>query len=134
MDFETLNKHLLNKTGSKMDMPFGQDTLVYKVLGKMYALIAWQEDPLRISLKCDPKKAVALRWKYPAVMPGYHLDKANWNTVVINGSIPDDEIMEMVEESYRLVVANMPKILSNSLKKLLEKENQQKNNSEKDEK
>jgi len=134
MDFETLNKHLLKKTGSKMDMPFGQDTLVYKVLGKMYALIAWQEDPLRISLKCDPQKAIALRWKYPAVMPGYHLDKANWNTVVINGSIPDDEIMEMVEESYRLVVANMPKILFNSLKKLIEKEIQQKNSSEKDEK
>jgi predicted DNA-binding protein (MmcQ/YjbR family) len=130
MEFNTLNKYLLNKTGSKMEMPFGPDTLVYKVLGKMYALLAWQDDPLRISVKCKPQRAIELRRQYPAVMPGYHLNKDNWNTIVLNGSIADDEIIAMVEESYQLVVAGLPKILSHSLRKLIEKEAQQNNHSE----
>lgn len=122
MDFETLNKYLLDKSGTKMELPFGPDTLVYKVLGKMYALISWQDDPLRISLKCDPEEAIRLRRQYPAVMPGYHLNKIHWNSVVINGSIPDEELLKMVDESYRLVVATLPKILFNAWKKIFDKD------------
>lgn len=122
MDFEMLNKYLINKSGTKMELPFGPDTLVYKVVGKMFAILAWQDDPLRISLKCDPEEAILLRRKYPAVLPGYHLSKTHWNTIVINGSIPDKEIIQMVDESYRLVVATMPKFLFNTWKKIIAKE------------
>ena len=125
MDFDMLNKHLLDKPGTRMELPFGPDTLVYKVVGKIYAISAWQDDPLRISLKCDPEQAILLRRKYPAVLPGYHLSKTHWNTIVINGSIPDEEIIQMVDESYRLVVATMPKFLFNTLKKIIAKEKNQ---------
>jgi predicted DNA-binding protein (MmcQ/YjbR family) len=125
MDFDMLNKYLLDKSGTRMELPFGPDTLVYKVVGKIFAIMAWQDDPLRISLKCDPEEAIQLRRKYPAVLPGYHLSQTHWNTIVLNGSIPDEEIIHMVEESYRLVVATMPRFLYSTLKKIIAKEKNQ---------
>ena len=107
MDYETLCEYLDNKPDSRRDMPFGPDALVFKVLDKMFALVAWQEDPLTISLKADPTDAVILRKQYPAVKPGYHLHKKHWNTVTLDGSIPDAEIRLMIEESYDLVVQGM---------------------------
>jgi predicted DNA-binding protein (MmcQ/YjbR family) len=133
MDFDSLKKYLFEKPGSKLDLPFGPDTLVFKVMGKMFTLISWQSDPLKISVKCNPEEAIVLREKYAAVQPGYHMSKTHWNTIIIDGSIPDEEIYAMIDESFRLVVAVMPKHLFRTLKKIKEKmdlEKGQKSNQE----
>jgi len=88
-------------------MPFGPDALVFKVLDRIFALVAWQEDPLTISLKAEPIDAVILRKQYSAITPGYHMNKKHWNTVTLDGSVPDDEVRRMIDESYTLVVNNM---------------------------
>lgn len=107
MDYETLCAYLLDKPGARRDMPFGPDVLVIKVLNKMFALIAWQDDPLTITLKANPIDAVILRRQYDAVKPGYHMSKKHWNTVTLDGSIPDDEVRQMIDESYELVVLGL---------------------------
>ena len=107
-DLDRLRTYLLAKPGTSEGTPFGPEFLVYKVLAKMFAGIAWEETPLRISLKCDPEHALVLRAIYPAVIPGYHLNKRHWNTVLLDGSVPQDEVEEMIDESYDLVVAGMP--------------------------
>jgi predicted DNA-binding protein (MmcQ/YjbR family) len=109
MDLAALRKFLIAKKATTEETPFGPDVLVFKVLGKMYALIAWKADPLRLSLKCDPFIAEILREKYAAVEPGYHLNKQQWNTIVLDGSVPDPEVRDWIDASYDLVVAKMPK-------------------------
>jgi predicted DNA-binding protein (MmcQ/YjbR family) len=109
MDYEALCDYLESKPGVRRDMPFGVDTLVFKVLDKMFALLAWQAEPLSISLKADPIDAIILRNQYQAVKPGYHLNKKHWNTLTLDGSIPDAEIEQMIDESYNLVVQGMTK-------------------------
>lgn len=106
MKLEELRAHLLSFRGATEGQPFGPDVLVYKVV-KMFALVAWHEEPLAISLKCDPDEAIALRAIYPAVAPGYHLNKKHWNTVTLDGTIPSDEIEEMIMASYELVLASL---------------------------
>jgi len=105
---DDVKAYLMNKKATEETFPFGPDTAVFKVLGKMYALLP-ADDPVRISLKCDPDFAEVLRDTYEAVEAGYHLNKRHWNTVTVDGSIPDDEIEEMIDESYRLVVEKMTK-------------------------
>lgn len=107
MDYETLCDYLESKPGARRDMPFGPDALVFKVLDKMFALVAWQADPLTISLKADPVDALILRKQYAAVKPGYHMHKKHWNTVTLDNSIPDDELRLMIDDSYALVVQGM---------------------------
>ncbi len=109
MELEKLRKLLIDKKSVTEETPFGPQALVYKVMGKMFALIAWEEDPISISLKCDPDLALALRAQYPAVIPGYHMNKRHWNTVTLDGSIPEKEILAMIEESYALVVNGLKK-------------------------
>jgi len=77
--------------------------MVFKVRGKMFALITVQDTPLRINLKCDPELALHLRAAYPAVQPGYHMNKKHWNTITLDGSLPDTEILTMIDDSYDLV-------------------------------
>ena len=103
MEFEILLKYLLDKPGVTEDFPFGPSAMVFKVKGKMFALIAVHEMPLRINLKCDPELARHLRAAYDAVQPGYHMNKKHWNTVTIDGSLPDEEILTMIDDSYDLV-------------------------------
>jgi len=110
MDFETLRSYLLDKPGAKEDFPFDTTTLVIKVAGKMFALLGIDEEPLRINLKCDPGKAEILRERYPVVLPGYHMNKRHWNTVVLDGTLTDAEIRAMIDESYALVVKGLPKV------------------------
>lgn len=86
------------------DYPFGEQVAVYKVNDKMFALIAEGSDPLRISLKCDPQLSVLLREKYETVMPGYHLNKKHWNTIILSGQLPWEEIQGFIIHSYNLVV------------------------------
>lgn len=109
MDYNTLCAFLDSKPAARRDMPFGSDALVYKVLDKMFALVAWQAEPLRISLKADPIDAVILCKQYLAVVPGYHLNKKHWITVTLDGSVPEDGLKRMIDESYDLVVAGMTK-------------------------
>ncbi|MFZ1258350.1 MAG: MmcQ/YjbR family DNA-binding protein [Candidatus Saccharimonas sp.] len=92
-----------------LDFPFGEGTSVYKVgdkasgEGKLFAIVADNSNPLRVSLKCDPQLAVTLREKYETVLPGYHLNKKHWNTIICTGQLSDDEIKDLVRLSYRLV-------------------------------
>lgn len=112
IDLKNLRKYCTGKAGAVEDYPFGEDTLVYKVVGKMFALIPLdtpRDEPPTISLKCDPTLAEILRNIYDAVQPGYHLNKKHWNTVTVDGSIPDDEIYDMIDQSYQLVVKSLKK-------------------------
>ena len=108
MNLHSIRTHCLAKPGTSEERPFGPDTLVFKVMGKMFALMA-DDDPLEMNLKCDPGEAIVLRQMYPAVKPGYHMNKRQWNTVTVDGSIPDDELYRMVDTSYNLVVKSLKK-------------------------
>ena len=112
-----LQSYLLNKPGTTEEQPFGPDVSVYKVLGKMFALLP-DDPPLRISLKCDPDEALFLRDMYPAVQPGYHLHKKHWNTVTVDGTIPKGEIWGMIDMSYNLVVKGLKKADRNRLQNM----------------
>ncbi|RUA15243.1 MAG: MmcQ/YjbR family DNA-binding protein [Clostridia bacterium] len=112
---DSLRAYLLSKKGATEETPFGPDVLVFKVMGKMFALLAWQADPLRISLKCDPDDALALRKQYMAVRPGYYMNKRHWNTITLDGSIPEGEIWAMIDDSYALVARGLKKALREEL-------------------
>ena len=91
---------------AKLDYPFGEEVAVYKVKDRMFALIPEGKDPVRVSLKCDPQLAEFLRNKYDTVMPGYHLNKKHWNTIVLTGQLPWEEVQGLIRHSYDLVVGN----------------------------
>ena len=95
--------------GAREEFPFDAENSVFKVVGKMFAISRLGGHPLQVSLKCEPELAVQLRAAYPAISPGYHLNKRHWNTVVIDGSVPDDLVRDLIEDSYDLVVAGLPK-------------------------
>jgi predicted DNA-binding protein (MmcQ/YjbR family) len=103
-----LRNFCLGFPGSIETFPFGPKTSVFKVAAKMFALSQLTEHPLRVSLKCEPQLAEQLRTTHPAVLPGYHLNKRHWNTVIIDGSIPEQMIRDMIEDSYDLVVSKLP--------------------------
>lgn len=109
MNRNNLRDFCLNLTGAVEDFPFGPDAAVFKVKNKMFALIPVDVKPPSISLKCDPIEAVLLREMYEAVQPGYHLSKKHWNTVTVDGEIPDARIYEMIEDSYTLVRKKLTK-------------------------
>lgn len=108
MNIESIREYCLLKKGVTEDTPFGPDTLVFKVMGKIFALTNLDGN-LRINLKCDPEKATELREEYSCVQPGYHMNKAHWNSVYIDGSVPDKLICEWIDLSYNLVVESLPK-------------------------
>jgi len=118
LPLDSLRAYLSSKKGVTEETPFGPDALVFKVMGKMFALLAWQADPLRITLKCDPDDALALRQQYPAVQSGYYMNKRRWNTVTLDGSIPEAELLEMIDDSYALVVRGLKKALREQLAEL----------------
>ncbi len=109
MNSEELRDHCLSFPGTEEAFPFGPETSVFKVAGKLFALSRLAENPVRVSLKCDPPLAEQLREAHAAVLPGYHLNKRHWNTVIIDGSLSDKSIAEMVEDSYDLVVSKLPR-------------------------
>lgn len=98
-----LRDYCLSFLGAEETFPFGPDTSVFKVGGKMFALSRLGAESLRISLKCEPALAEALRASHDAVLPGYHLNKRHWNTVIVDGSLPDRMVRDMIEDSYDLV-------------------------------
>ncbi len=109
MTRDDIKAYMMGKKATEETFPFGEQVSVFKVLGKMYALLPVDDEQLNVSLKCEPDFAEVLRDTYEAIQPGYHLNKRHWNTVIIDGSIPVNEIEEMIDESYRLVVAKMTK-------------------------
>jgi predicted DNA-binding protein (MmcQ/YjbR family) len=109
IDAATLRAWCLARPGVTEERPFGPETTVFKVAGKLFALSALESEPLRLSLKCEPELAVALRRDHPAIGPGYHLNKRHWNTIVLDGSLPDAMVADMLEDSYDLVVSAFPR-------------------------
>jgi predicted DNA-binding protein (MmcQ/YjbR family) len=107
MTARELRDHCLAFAGAEETFPFGPQTSVFKVAGKVFALSALDHSPLRVSLKCEPGLAEQLREAHPAVSPGYHLNKRHWNTVIVDGSLPDAMIADMVEDSYDLIVSRL---------------------------
>jgi len=103
MNIEILREYCISKKGATESFPFGEDTLVFKVNEKIFALVNLDGD-LSINLKCDPVLAIELREKYSSVNSGYHMNKKHWNTVLINGSVPDKEIFLWIDHSYDLLV------------------------------
>jgi predicted DNA-binding protein (MmcQ/YjbR family) len=100
---KTVEKYLLSMPGAKLDYPFGENTAVYKADDKMFALVTENKTPAQLSLKCDPVLAETLRAKYDTVMPGYHLNKKHWNTIVLTGQLSWDEVQDLIKHSYQLV-------------------------------
>jgi predicted DNA-binding protein (MmcQ/YjbR family) len=113
MDVETFREHCLRKAGVTEDSPFGPEHVVFKVGGKMFALLAFEDVPPTANLKCDPDLALELRDRYEDVQPGYHMNKKHWNTVRIDGAIPQQELTRMIDHSYELVVRSLPKAQRN---------------------
>ena len=109
MTHEALEKYCLCKTGAVKEYPFDKYVSVYKVGGKMFALKKDKEEPLQVNLKCDPLYALELRSIYPSVIPGYHMNKRHWNTVVCDGSVDDATVQSWIDDSYELVFASLSK-------------------------
>jgi predicted DNA-binding protein (MmcQ/YjbR family) len=101
--------------GAVEDYPFGDGVAVFKVGGRMFALVPLEGSPVSVNLKCDPDLALDLRARYPAVRPGYHQNKRHWNTVELDGSIDDGELRWMIDHSYDLVVAHLPRAVRGRL-------------------
>jgi predicted DNA-binding protein (MmcQ/YjbR family) len=109
MDLAQFRQYCLSKSRATEGTPFGPDVLVFKVGGKMFALAALDEVPTTVNLKCDPDLALELRDRYEQVSPGYHMNKKHWNTVEIQGGIPDAELRKVIDHSYDLVAGSLPK-------------------------
>ena len=104
MDIEQIRDYCLSKPEVEETLPFGPDTLVYKVNGKVFLLIGLENHPLRFNVKCDPDKAIELREEYPEnVLPGWHMNKKHWNTIVVDGSLNRKLVHEFIDHSYELV-------------------------------
>jgi predicted DNA-binding protein (MmcQ/YjbR family) len=102
MNIETLREHCISKNGATESFPFGEDTLVFKADGKIFAMVNLDGE-LSINLKCDPVFAIDLRERYSNVIPGYHMNKKHWNTIILDGTVPDKEVFSWIDHSYELV-------------------------------
>jgi predicted DNA-binding protein (MmcQ/YjbR family) len=115
MDATGLREWCLRQPGATEDFPFTPEHSVFKVAGKMFALSALKRTPLEVSVKCEPDLAVALRDSYAAIRPGYHLNKRHWNTITLDGRLPDQLVRDLVEDSYDLVVSALPRRVRDEL-------------------
>lgn len=104
MDHKTVEAYILSMPNSRLDYPFGEGVAVYKIADKMFALISEGKTPVQLSLKCAPDLSDILREKYDEVMPGYHLNKKHWNTLVLAGQLPWEEVQGLIVHSYNLVI------------------------------
>jgi predicted DNA-binding protein (MmcQ/YjbR family) len=108
MNRQELRAQCLALADAFEDFPFGDEVSVFKVGGKMFALCRLDGEPLQLSVKCEPELAVQLRATYPAIAPGYHLNKRHWNTITLDGSLPDQMVTDLLGDSYDLVAASLP--------------------------
>jgi predicted DNA-binding protein (MmcQ/YjbR family) len=109
MNIEELREYCISKKGVTEGFPFGEDTLVFKVGDKIFALANLDGEP-SINLKCDPERAVELREQFSSIVPGYHMNKVHWNTVYLDKSLPENMLRELINLSYNLVLASLPKV------------------------
>jgi predicted DNA-binding protein (MmcQ/YjbR family) len=105
VNIESLREYCLSKPGAEETLPFGPDTLVYKVKGKAFLLTGLDDEEFRFNVKCDPDKAIELREEFPCVLPGWHMNKKHWNTIVADGSVSSIQLKEWIDHSYELVSA-----------------------------
>jgi len=103
MNIESLREYCLSKSNVDEGLPFGPDVLVYKVGGKIFLLLSLNDEPLQFNVKCDPEVAIELREEYSCVLPGYHMNKKHWNTIVVDGSVSSKLLKEWIDHSYDLV-------------------------------
>ncbi len=106
MDHKTVEAYLLSMPNARLEYPFGEGVAVYKAGEKMFAVIQEESSPLRLSLKCDPQLARTLRERYESVMPGYHLSKKHWNTMILTGQLGWEEVQDLIRHSYQLVTGD----------------------------
>lgn len=116
MNIEELRNYCLSKPGVEETLPFGPDTLVYKAGGKVFLLTGLDTEQLRFNVKCDPDKAIELREEFPCVLPGYHMNKKHWNTIVVDGSVSSRQLKEWIDHSYELIVNSLSKKLRDEMK------------------
>lgn len=109
MNIENLREYCLSKPGVEETLPFGPDTLVYKVADKIFLLTSLDEERLSFNVKCDPDRAIELREQYTCVQPGYHMNKRHWNTIIVDGSVPLKQLKEWIDHSYDLVANRTPR-------------------------
>jgi len=115
MNIESLRDYCLSKHGTEECFPFDESTLVFKVKGKMFALLPLDEELLSVNLKCDPEFAIELRERYAEIRPGYHMNKTHWNTVLISSQLTDKLVYELIDHSYQQVVKSLPNRIRNEL-------------------
>lgn len=109
MNYQQVRGYLLARPEAREDYPFGPEVAVFRIVEKMFATLAMADGVARINLKCDPEQALMLRDIFPAVLPGYHMNKRHWNTVILDSSVPTGELERMIDHSYSLVVAGLPR-------------------------
>ncbi|MBE0688031.1 MAG: MmcQ/YjbR family DNA-binding protein [Anaerolineaceae bacterium] len=125
MEFDTLKSYLFNLPESRLDFPQGTDTMVFKILGKAFAYISWQSDPIFVSLKCNPDRAIQLRKEYSGVVPSYHQNRTHWISIFLgNDDIPDELILQWVKDSFNLAINELPGFLRNRIIKKIAKLNE----------
>jgi predicted DNA-binding protein (MmcQ/YjbR family) len=107
MDIESLREYCLGKKAVSEEFPFGDATLVFKVRGKIFLIVSLDQSPLQFNVKCDPEKAIERREAHDAILPGYHMNKKHWNTVLVDGSLGEKLLLQMIDESYTLVVRSL---------------------------
>ena len=117
MNIEEVREYCITKKGCEETFPFDEVTLVFKVMGKMFALLSLDKGT-SVNLKCDPEKSIQLREQYEAITPGWHMNKKHWNTVVFDTNLPDSLIKELIDNSYDLVVSSLTKKLKKELEEL----------------
>ncbi|WP_024772499.1 MULTISPECIES: MmcQ/YjbR family DNA-binding protein [Aquimarina] len=118
MNIEAFREYCLSKKGVTEEFPFDESTLVFKVMGKMFALTGLDRMPFSVNLKCDPDRAIELREYHPEITPGYHMSKKHWNTVNFSGGLPTNMILELINHSYDLVVSGLTKKVKQELENL----------------
>ena len=119
MHLEALREYCLSKPGATESLPFGPDTLVFKVMNKVFALTGLDNPDCRVNLKCDPERAITLRSEYPEeVLPGYHMNKMHWNTVICDQGLSRQLVCDLIDHSYALIVASLPARLRAELDEL----------------
>ena len=109
LNVEHIREYCLKKKGVTEEFPFDEETLVFKVIGKIFLLVSLDSIPLQFNIKCDPEVAIELRERYKSVEPGYHMNKKHWNTVIIDGSVSQKMILEWIDDSYSLVITGLKK-------------------------
>ena len=115
MNIEELREYCISKKGVEECLPFGPETLVFKVMGKAFLLTGLESSPLQFNVKCDPEKAIALREHYSCVKPGYHMNKKHWNTIIPDGSANTKLLQQWITDSYNLVVSGLTKVQQKKL-------------------